>query len=146
MCWNVRGLNSPAKRATVGEMANKLRAAILCLQETKISTWSPELVRDIGGENLTGCIALRAIGTCGGAAILWDKNLATITSHAIGVFAITAKVTLLGHQNSFWLSSVYGPADDVRKENFLREVSSSAPPASEQIGRASCRERVYQYV
>lgn len=128
MCWNVRGLNNPAKRTTVGEMAAAHRIAILCIQETKIAAWSPDLVREIGGARLTECIALPAIGTSGGAAILWDKELALVSSHAIGIFAITARVTFLGQSESFWISSVYGPADDARKEDFLRELSLSAPP------------------
>ena len=48
MCWNVRGLNNPTKRAAVGELAAAHRIAILCIQETKIAAWSPELVRKIG--------------------------------------------------------------------------------------------------
>ncbi|KAE8811018.1 hypothetical protein D1007_12167 [Hordeum vulgare] len=131
MCWNVCDLNNPAKRASVAEMAAAHRAAILCLQETKIATWSPELVRELGGQTLSGCIALPAIGTSGGAAILCNKDLATVTSHAIGEFAITAKVCLLGQRDSFWLSTVYGPADDARKDRFLSELSRSAPPAAE---------------
>ncbi|KAI5012386.1 hypothetical protein ZWY2020_024520 [Hordeum vulgare] len=112
-------------------MATSHRVAILCLQETKISVWSPELVRKIGGTHLTDCIALPAIDTSGGAAILWKKELATIVSHAIGVFAITAKITLLGETEGFSLSYVYGPADDARKGSFLLEKSRSAPPAAE---------------
>uniref|UniRef100_A0A8I6Z2M6 Endonuclease/exonuclease/phosphatase domain-containing protein n=1 Tax=Hordeum vulgare subsp. vulgare TaxID=112509 RepID=A0A8I6Z2M6_HORVV len=69
MCWNVRGLNQPAKRAAVCEMAASHRAAILCLQETNIDIWSPQLVREIGGAHLTECIVLPAIDTSGGAAI-----------------------------------------------------------------------------
>lgn len=66
-----------------------------------------------------------------GAAILWNKDLANVVSHAIGEFAITARVCLLGQHEGFWLSTVYGPTDDARKERFLLEISRSAPPASE---------------
>ncbi|XP_044962246.1 uncharacterized protein LOC123413368 [Hordeum vulgare subsp. vulgare] len=131
MCWNVRGLNQPAKRASVCEMAKSLRATILCLQETKIDAWTPQLVQEIGRTQLTECIALPAIDTSGGAAILWNRELTTIVSHAVGIFAITAKVTLLGQSQPFWLSSVYGPADDARKEAFLRELSFSTPQPAE---------------
>ncbi|KAE8790552.1 Peroxidase 15 [Hordeum vulgare] len=124
MCWNVRGLNNPAKRTAVGEMAAAHRIAILCIQETKIAAWSPDLVREIGGAKLTECIALPAIGTSGGAAILWDKELAIVSSHAVGVFAITARVTFLGQSESFWISSVYDLADDARKEDFLRQSAA----------------------
>ncbi|KAE8816235.1 hypothetical protein D1007_06363 [Hordeum vulgare] len=41
------------------------------------------------------------------------------------------KVKLLGQLNSFWISYVYGPTDDARKEDFLREITLSAPPLAE---------------
>uniref|UniRef100_A0A8I6X131 Uncharacterized protein n=1 Tax=Hordeum vulgare subsp. vulgare TaxID=112509 RepID=A0A8I6X131_HORVV len=84
-------------------MATAHRIAILCIQETKIAAWSPELVREIRGARLTKCIALPAIGTSGGAAILWDKELVIVSSYAIGIFAITARVTFLGQSESFWI-------------------------------------------
>lgn len=37
-------------------------------------------------------MVLPAIGSRGGAAIFWDKDVVTIASHAIGRFSITAKV------------------------------------------------------
>ena len=51
------------------ELVSAMLPAILCLQETKIDTWSPSLVRDIGGHALDGCAVLPVIGTRGGAAI-----------------------------------------------------------------------------
>ena len=95
MSWNVRGLNQPAKRAAISEIVATHKAAILCLQETKIETWMPAIVRDIGGAALTDCVVLPAIGSRGGAAIFWNSDLASIASHAVGEFSITAKVTLL---------------------------------------------------
>lgn len=120
----------PAKRDTICEVAAALRPAILCLQETKIDSWSPSLVREIGGARLVDCIVLPAIGSRGGIAILWDNQAVSVTSHAIGEFAITAKVTVLSSRAEFWLTTVYGPADDARKEAFLLELARTAPPAS----------------
>uniref|UniRef100_A0A453I1D0 Endonuclease/exonuclease/phosphatase domain-containing protein n=1 Tax=Aegilops tauschii subsp. strangulata TaxID=200361 RepID=A0A453I1D0_AEGTS len=49
----------------------------------------------------------------------------------IGQFALTAKVTLAGNLTSFWLTTVYGPADDASKDAFLAELARTAPPPSE---------------
>ena len=101
------------------------------MQETKIDVWTPTIVREIGGAALTDYVILPAIGSRGGAAIFWNTDLVSIASHAIGEFAITAKVTLLRQSKSFWLSTVYGPVDDVRKAAFLDELARTAPPAPE---------------
>ena len=74
MNWNVRGLNSPAKRATIFEVADAHSLALLCLQETKIDAWSPEIVREVGVRRLNNCAVLPALGTRGGAAIFWDHQ------------------------------------------------------------------------
>lgn len=132
MNWNVRGMNSSAKRATICEVASSHRVSVLCLQETKIESWSPAIVRELGGSRLQGCAVLPAIGASGGIPILWDKNIVDINTHAVGSFSITAKVTLLsGGPSSFWLTSVYGPVDAARKEEFLSELTHVAPPITE---------------
>ncbi|XBJ08864.1 hypothetical protein VPH35_014061 [Triticum aestivum] len=101
MSWNVRGLNSPARRAAVSELAAAHRTPILCLQETKLEAWSPSIVRELGGNRLDGCAVVPAVGTRGGAAILWDKSAVQIGTQAVGLFSITAKVTLLQCSSSF---------------------------------------------
>ncbi|XP_073363484.1 uncharacterized protein [Aegilops tauschii subsp. strangulata] len=131
MSWNVRGLNSPARRATVCEVADSHRLVVLCLQETKIETWSPTLVKEVGGSRLDACAVLPADGTRGGAAILWDSSKITITTNAIGQFSITARATLLQSNNTFWITTVYGPTNDNRKEEFLAELIRAMPPTGE---------------
>lgn len=36
VCWNVRGLNSPAKRKALREFVDSIHAAIVCILETKL--------------------------------------------------------------------------------------------------------------
>ena len=52
-------------------------------------------------------------------------------THAIGCFSITAKGTMTQGDNSFWLTTVYGPADDARKDDFLANMVQAAPPVGE---------------
>ncbi|PNT63821.1 hypothetical protein BRADI_4g21473v3 [Brachypodium distachyon] len=40
LCWNVCGLNNPARRAAVRAMVDNSRASIVCLQETKLQAIS----------------------------------------------------------------------------------------------------------
>ena len=36
LCWNVRGLNNPAKRSAVREFVQAAKVNLVCLQETKL--------------------------------------------------------------------------------------------------------------
>ncbi|XP_073358102.1 uncharacterized protein [Aegilops tauschii subsp. strangulata] len=131
MSWNVRGLNSPAWRAVVNETAETHKLALLCLQETKIGEWSRSLVREVCGARLADCVVLPATGTRGGAAIFWDRSRVEVQSHTIGRFSITAKITLAASTTSFWMTTVYGPVDDGRKDDFLAELARTSPAPSD---------------
>ena len=124
-------MNTPAKRTAVRQVAEALQISILGLQETKLETWQQHTVRELGGNMLNDYAVLPAMCTRGGAAILWNKNVVTIATHAIGKFAITAKVTLVCSPSSLWLTTVYGPADDASKDDFLSELARTAPHAAE---------------
>lgn len=128
MSWNVRGLNTPARRSVIRDTAHAHKIAILCIQETKIDCWSTYLAREVGGSWLDQCIVLPAIGTRGGAAIFWNSSTVTAQSHSIGHFSITAKVLIGGTNIDYWLTTVYGPSDEERKDDFLAEISRIAPP------------------
>ena len=44
LCWNVRGLNNPAKRNAVREFVVAAKVNLVCLQETKLVAFDPFLV------------------------------------------------------------------------------------------------------
>lgn len=52
-----------------------------------------------------------------------------MTNIVIGLFTISAIVTVLLSNLSFKLSTCYGPADDRRKEDFLQEMLLQKPAA-----------------
>lgn len=137
MSWNVRGLNSPAKREAVRAVAASHRLALLCIQETKIDTWDQARVHDIGGSSMQDCVILPAIGTRGGAAIFWDRDLVSVASQAVGIHSITAQVTVLSCSSQFFITTVYGPSDDTNKDEFLAELVRCAPP---KVHRGSSTE------
>lgn len=47
--WNVRGIGGQIKRATVKDMLRNFRADIELLQETKLSSVSQSVVKEIWG-------------------------------------------------------------------------------------------------
>ncbi|XP_073355599.1 uncharacterized protein [Aegilops tauschii subsp. strangulata] len=71
------------------------------------------------------------MGTRGGVAIFWNSDTVFVQTHAIGQFSITAKVSIIGAQDYFWLTTVYGPAYEIRNDDFLAEITRVAPHPGE---------------
>jgi len=66
LCWNVRGLNDGVKRASVRNLISASNATIVCLQETKIESWTQSLlVETVGPVLAQNCSFLPSIGGSG---------------------------------------------------------------------------------
>ncbi|KAJ1254007.1 hypothetical protein BS78_K134600 [Paspalum vaginatum] len=101
LCWNIRGLNRAAKRASVHNLISSSGASIICLQETKTSNWTTSMLIEALGPSLaTQHVSLPANGASGGPLHL------------------TANTTISG---------VYGPQTDQDKISFLAELASLQP-------------------
>ena len=73
--WNVRGLNSVARREVVRLMCQQARPYIICLQETKLNEIDGPLAMEFLGQNYhTSFEFLPADDTRGGILIAWDHD------------------------------------------------------------------------
>ena len=54
VCWNVRGLNNPAKRKAVKEFLDTTKASLVCLQETKMDVIDSFVVMQCMGPSFDG--------------------------------------------------------------------------------------------
>uniref|UniRef100_A0A8I6YAX2 DNA-(apurinic or apyrimidinic site) endonuclease n=1 Tax=Hordeum vulgare subsp. vulgare TaxID=112509 RepID=A0A8I6YAX2_HORVV len=61
--WNVRGLNSCARRCAIRSLLCTTRAYIVCLQETKMALISSSVVLEMLGSEFDGSTYLPADGT-----------------------------------------------------------------------------------
>ena len=89
------------------------------------------MVSDIGGNWMRDTVVLSALGSRGGIAIFWNRDIVSISSQAVVQFSIAAIVSLVNSTTSFVLTTVYGPSDGTNKEAFFDELARSAPPSSE---------------
>jgi len=73
LCWNVRGLNSPARHDTVHETVASTLCHIACFQETKLSTIDQFPASYLGGHrlnattsspNLQAALMAHVVGYC----------------------------------------------------------------------------------
>lgn len=120
--WNVRGLNSRARRDVVCNLVRDTKANIVTLQETKLAYFDAQIVRETLGDRFaTNFIFLPAVGTCGGILLAVDEALYSITNWEIGVHTATAMLTT--SSGEIWcITAVYGPQEDNAKLQFLGEI------------------------
>ena len=107
--WNVRGLNSWAKRTAVRSVISSARPCIVCLQETKLELVSSSLVSETLGASFGDFFFLPATGTCGGILLAWDSTKIALSHPEISSYHASALVTPLSGNQHWWLSGVYGP-------------------------------------
>uniref|UniRef100_A0A453JT49 Endonuclease/exonuclease/phosphatase domain-containing protein n=1 Tax=Aegilops tauschii subsp. strangulata TaxID=200361 RepID=A0A453JT49_AEGTS len=73
VCWNVHGLNSPAKKKALREFTDTTHPAIFCIQETKLACIDDFTVMQCLGPAYDGFAYLPAIETRGGILVAWNS-------------------------------------------------------------------------
>lgn len=129
LTWNVRGLNDAAHRELVREVITCSKPNIVCLQETKISTFNRSLAYETLGQCLDSFLELGAQGTRGGILLAWNSDTISVSNATHKTFSITATFSSVTSSSQFMLTTCYGPTDDGRKEDFLAELQSIKPQA-----------------
>ena len=108
LIWNVRGLNSRARRNVVRELVDQENISLLSLQETKLQDCTESVVLETCGANFD-FVFKPAANTCGGIFLAWRRDTWAVTSPVIRSFSLTVKLTLLQSNLTWWFTSVYGP-------------------------------------
>jgi exonuclease III len=121
LVWNVRGLNSRAKRDSVKSVVVSLKPAVVCLQETKLDSVSDFNILSILGSGFSNFVFNPAHGSRGGILVAWcDGSFVSATSviknNSVSVQLQSADGPL------WWFTRVYGPHQDSLKSAFLQEL------------------------
>ena len=130
LCWNVRGLNCPNRRATVHETIAASSCHLVCIQDSKLQNVDPFVATYLGGQRLKNFAQRPADGTKGGILLLWDESTVSVTDVQMGVYFLSASVALKNTSDpkTFKLTTVYGPTRSNNKDAFFLELSSQKPP------------------
>jgi exonuclease III len=121
LCWNVRGLNNPAKRNAVREFIASVRANLVCLQETKLDVIDHFVVMQCLGPSFDGFAYLPAVETRGGILVAWDSTLLGVEAFQMDLNSLTGLVRTKDGAH-WWLTVVYAPQGDEAKTQFLIEL------------------------
>ena len=108
LVWNVRGLNSPARRNAIRQVVQTVNPAVVCLQETKLELVTVDIVRHFLGNRFENFYYMPADGTRGGIAIAWDEMLVSLSNPHTTQNTLTTLVNA-GEAQAWCLTCVYGP-------------------------------------
>lgn len=123
LCWNVRGLDDGAKRASVRNQIIAMGATIVCLQETKISNWNRTLLVEMLGLDMANNIAyLPIVGASGDIIIAASERLFAVSPPILTTNTVSTTVTMLAENKTWSMTGVYGPQSDADKILFLQEI------------------------
>ena len=92
ICWNVRGLNATARRDNVRTLTADVRAHIVCLVETKLSTVNHWLIASMLGNNYRDFAYVPAASTRGGILIAARFPEVELKEPTIGCYSCTVKI------------------------------------------------------
>ncbi len=122
--WNVRGLNDPVKRCLVKSVVAKLRSAVLCLQETKVSVFSRSFICSFAGGSFDKCHFIPANGASGGIFIGWNSRFYACTDVLVRNHSLTLRLRHYPSGTLFFITNAYGPASWAGKEEFCQELAA----------------------
>ena len=122
LVWNVRGLNSQARRDAVRTIVDSSKVDVVCLQETKMPAVNRQCILSMLGADFdNNFIFLPSVGASGGLLIAWRACLGVISSSRVDNFS--ASVQFCPSEGPpWWLTCVYGPQENQAKIQFLQEL------------------------
>lgn len=122
ICWNVRGLNSSARRSVVRGLLSLERVSLLCLQETKVTAFTTQMLLETVGVDYDSCV-LPAASTTGGVLLAWRRDEWSVLQQTCMRFSVSVLLQPLASAGStWWLTTVYGPSQYADKAAFLDEL------------------------
>lgn len=128
VCWNVRGLNAPAKKEAVKLLMQQHKPTVVCLQETKLQDVSKNCIVQILGPNFqNNFFFLPADGTRGGIILAADDNYYRLSQCELKSFSLTTKIVMRETNDAWTITVVYGPQQDAEKIAFLQELQQLVP-------------------
>lgn len=120
--WNVRGLNSRAKRTAVHSVVSSADPCIVCLPETKLNFISSLLVLETQGTPFADFFFLPATGTRGGILLAWRSDHISLANPILGAFHVSATFSPAIDAAPWWITGVYGPQGMAEKLAFMAEL------------------------
>jgi len=119
LCWNICGINASSKWDAIRNKIEESSCSIVYLQETKREHFDISYIRKFAPKRFDSFDFIPSSGASGGLLILWCSSAfrgAIIEKHQ---FAITASFTSMHNGDSWQVSNIYGPCDELERSTFI---------------------------
>ena len=136
LVWNVRGLNSPARRNAICNLMLEKGVAILCVQETKMQCIDSVIVSETCGPGFNFAFSPSS-GASGGLLVAWRDSDFSVPSSVCNARFISLCCVCQSTGQEWQLINVYGPqlaADKLVFIQDLKALASSVQPAANVYG------------
>ena len=120
LCWNIRGLGSPSKRATIKSLIFSYDPDFVILTESKISNLQLLNKNILWNKPGIHWHALPSTGSSGSIIVLWDDTKFKVNNIKVGSHSIS--INVLSTNGNWWLTSVYGPYKNNDRTNLWLEL------------------------
>ena len=112
LSWNVRGLNEESKRLRVRNLLSLWKVDIVCLQETKISWFTPSLVHSLWRCPYVEWCYVAVEGASGGILLMWDRRVVSKIDVCLGSYVAACNFRNVEDGLVWAFAGVYGPNRD----------------------------------
>ena len=117
--WNIRGINSDDKCNALRLKLDESNCSIYCIQETKRENFDHSFIRKFAPKRFDQFAYSPSQGNSGGILIGWNSSIFSGQLIHNLRFAITIKFTS-NHNNDTWmLTSIYGPCQGIERDVFV---------------------------
>jgi exonuclease III len=119
LCWNIRGLNAESKWESLRNKITESNCDIVTVQETKKSSVDLSFIRNFCPRIFDEFCFLPSVGASGGILVICKSLVFKGVEIFQNNFAISVLFSSLHNDDSWILTSVYGPCDPEGKLAFL---------------------------
>ena len=119
LCWNIRGINASDKWDAVRQKIEESACSVVCLQETKCSTFDSAFVRNFAPRHFDRFEFFPSVGLSGGILVLWNSSIFSGDVVELKPYSITIDFTATHDQSKWRLPSIYGPCHQPLRSEFV---------------------------
>jgi exonuclease III len=112
LCWNIRGINAVEKWDAVRDKIEESSCSVVCLQETKREHFDVSYIRNFAPRRFDRFDFIPSVGASGGILVVWNSSVFIGDVIDKQRFGITLNFQSSYDNNTWKLTTVYGPCDE----------------------------------
>jgi hypothetical protein len=128
LCWNIRGINAVEKWESLRDKITESNCDIISIQETKRESFDLNYIKNFCPSSFDEFCFLPSVGNSGGILVAWKSSVFHGSEIFQNNFAISVELCSALNNDSWILTSVYGPCTAEGKIAFISWFESIQMP------------------